>query len=115
MSTSPLPTPQSSADPIGTARRVLDIEAEALRDMSANLPEDFERAVSEILRTGGRVILSGIGKSGLIARKIASTFASTGTPSAFVHAAEASHGDLGMVSPGDLVILISNSGETSEL
>ena len=115
MSTSPLPTPQRSADPIGTARRVLDIEAEALRDMSANLPEDLERAVSEILRTGGRVILSGIGKSGLIARKIASTFASTGTPSAFVHAAEASHGDLGMVSPGDLVILISNSGETSEL
>jgi arabinose-5-phosphate isomerase len=83
--------------------------------MADSLPPDFEAAVEGILATRGRVILSGIGKSGHIARKISSTFASTGTPSAFVHPAEASHGDLGMVTPGDLVILISNSGETAEL
>jgi hypothetical protein len=77
--------------------------------------EDFGAAVEAILATTGRVILGGIGKSGHIARKISSTLASTGTPSAFVHPAEASHGDLGMIMPGDLVILISNSGETSEL
>lgn len=79
------------------------------------LPDDFAPAAEAILATKGRVILSGIGKSGHICRKISATFASTGTPSAFVHAAEASHGDLGMVMPGDLVILISNSGETAEL
>lgn len=115
MSTTPFPAKSLDADALQTARRVLELEAQALRDLSASLPEAFDAAVSAILSTKGRVILSGIGKSGLIARKIASTLASTGTPSAFVHAAEASHGDLGMVSPGDLVVLISNSGETSEL
>ncbi len=98
-----------------TATRVLQLEGAAVSDMAENLPKDFEATVGAILATTGRVILSGIGKSGHIARKIASTFASTGTPSAFVHPAEASHGDLGMVTPGDLVILISNSGETVEL
>jgi len=98
-----------------TAARVLQIEGDAVTAMAENLPEDFEAAVQAILATTGRVILSGIGKSGHIARKISSTLASTGTPSAFVHPAEASHGDLGMVMPGDLTILISNSGETSEL
>jgi arabinose-5-phosphate isomerase len=83
--------------------------------MADALPADFDAAVDAILATRGRVILGGIGKSGHIARKISSTLASTGTPSAFVHAAEASHGDLGMITPGDLVILISKSGETSEL
>lgn len=98
-----------------TAARVLRTEGAAVIAMADSLPEDFEAAVEAILATKGRVILSGIGKSGHIARKISSTFASTGTPSAFVHPAEASHGDLGMVMPGDLTILISNSGETAEL
>lgn len=98
-----------------TAARVLSIEGQAVTAMAETLPDDFAAAVEAILATKGRVILSGIGKSGHIARKISSTFASTGTPSAFVHPAEASHGDLGMVMPGDLTILISNSGETAEL
>ena len=98
-----------------TAARVLRTEGEAVMAMADALPEDFAAAVEAILATRGRVILSGIGKSGHVARKISSTFASTGTPSAFVHPAEASHGDLGMVTPGDLTILISNSGETAEL
>jgi arabinose-5-phosphate isomerase len=98
-----------------TAARVLRIEGEAVLSMAGALPADFDAAVEAILATKGRVILGGIGKSGHIARKISSTLASTGTPSAFVHPAEASHGDLGMIMPGDLVILISNSGETSEL
>ncbi|WP_227285669.1 SIS domain-containing protein [Boseongicola sp. H5] len=98
-----------------TAARVLRIEGQAVSDMAENLPPDFEASVEAILDVKGRVILSGIGKSGHIARKISSTLASTGTPSAFVHPAEASHGDLGMIMPGDLAILISNSGETAEL
>ncbi|WP_025311416.1 KpsF/GutQ family sugar-phosphate isomerase [Roseicyclus elongatus] len=107
---------QSVVDMIrATARRVLQTEGLAVTAMADTLPEDFTPAVQAILQTQGRVILSGIGKSGHIARKISSTFASTGTPSAFVHPAEASHGDLGMIMPGDLAILISNSGETSEL
>ncbi|HID68662.1 MAG TPA: KpsF/GutQ family sugar-phosphate isomerase [Roseibacterium sp.] len=95
--------------------RVLHTEARAVRALADALPVDFEPAAEAILATKGRVILSGIGKSGHICRKISATFASTGTPSTFVHAAEASHGDLGMVMPDDLVIAISNSGETSEL
>jgi arabinose-5-phosphate isomerase len=98
-----------------TAARVLTTEGQAVTALAEALPEDFAPAVEAILATKGRVILSGIGKSGHIARKISSTFASTGTPSAFVHPSEASHGDLGMVMPGDLTILISNSGETAEL
>jgi len=98
-----------------TGARVLRIEGDAVRAMADALPPDFDAAASAILATTGRVILSGIGKSGHIARKISATLASTGTPSAFVHAAEASHGDLGMITPGDLAILISNSGETAEL
>lgn len=98
-----------------TGARVLKTEARAVAALSDALPQDFAPAARAILTTKGRVILCGIGKSGHIARKISATFASTGTPSAFVHAAEASHGDLGMVMPGDLVIAISNSGETSEL
>ena len=102
-------------DPLATARRVLKTEGAAVMGLADALPDDFGPAVEAVLATKGRVILAGIGKSGHIARKISSTFASTGTPSAFVHPAEASHGDLGMVTPGDLVILISNSGETAEL
>ncbi|MCX7567367.1 KpsF/GutQ family sugar-phosphate isomerase [Sulfitobacter sp. F26169L] len=98
-----------------TASQVLEQEGNALLRMSENLPDDFAPAVERILQIKGRIILSGIGKSGHIARKIASTLASTGTPAYFVHPAEASHGDLGMITQDDLCILLSNSGETSEL
>ncbi|AWI86769.1 KpsF/GutQ family sugar-phosphate isomerase (plasmid) [Alloyangia pacifica] len=100
---------------LASARRVLKTEADALAFMSDNLPEDFAAALDRIYSTEGRLIVSGIGKSGHIGRKMAATFASTGTTSFFVHASEASHGDLGMVTQQDVVILISNSGETSEL
>lgn len=97
------------------AAQVLIIEGNAVLQMAQALPEDFIASVETILACRGRVILSGIGKSGHIARKIAATLASTGTPSQFVHPAEASHGDLGMVTDVDVCILISNSGETAEL
>lgn len=109
------PDPKEPVPAHETAARVLRMEGQAVLDLAGALPDDFDAAVEAILATQGRVILGGIGKSGHIARKISSTFASTGTPSAFVHPAEASHGDLGMVMPGDLAILISNSGETAEL
>jgi arabinose-5-phosphate isomerase len=100
---------------IRTAERVLRAEGEAVLRMAANLPADFPAVIRMLLACRGRVILSGIGKSGHIARKISSTLASTGTPSSFVHPSEASHGDLGMVTEADVCILISNSGETAEL
>lgn len=98
-----------------TARRVIEIEADALGMLSSGLGESFDRAVEVILAARGRVVVSGMGKSGHIARKIAATLASTGTPAQFVHPAEASHGDLGMVAEGDVAIVISNSGETPEI
>ncbi|SEQ91570.1 KpsF/GutQ family sugar-phosphate isomerase [Thalassovita taeanensis] len=98
-----------------TGREVLLIEAEALHLLAAHLPADFEAVVQKILDCKGRVIVSGIGKSGHIGRKISATLASTGTPSYFVHASEASHGDMGMITQADICILISNSGETREL
>lgn len=97
------------------ARRVLRIEAEAVAALAERLGAEFERAVGLILGCHGRVIVSGIGKSGHIARKIAATMASTGTPAYFVHAAEAVHGDLGMITREDVLIAISNSGENDEL
>lgn len=97
------------------ALAVLRIEAEAIQQLEQFLNDDFERACQLILQNPGKVIVSGIGKSGHIANKIAATLASTGTPAFFVHPGEASHGDLGMLSSGDVVIAISNSGETSEL
>lgn len=97
------------------AAQVIQTEAEALSHMAAHLPTDLDAAVAAILSCTGRVIVSGMGKSGHIGRKIAATLASTGTPAFFVHPAEASHGDLGMVTPQDICILISNSGETAEL
>lgn len=100
---------------VATARQVLATEAQALGLLAEQLPPDFPAVVRLILATGGRVIVSGIGKSGHIGRKISATLASTGTPSFFVHASEASHGDLGMITPQDICILISNSGETREL
>jgi len=97
------------------ARRVLTIEADAVRALVDRIDERFAKAVELIAQRTGRVIVSGMGKSGHIARKIASTLASTGTPAYFVHPAEASHGDLGMVEPGDVFIAISYSGASEEL
>jgi arabinose-5-phosphate isomerase len=102
-------------DVFESVSRVLKIEGEAILDLRMNMPEDLPAIVSLIIGNQGRVVLSGIGKSGYIARKIAATLASTGTPAMFVHPAEASHGDLGMITPSDICILISNSGETAEL
>jgi arabinose-5-phosphate isomerase len=97
------------------AREVLEIEAQAISDLISRLDERFAHAVDLIRSCRGRVVVSGIGKSGHIARKIASTLASTGTPAFFVHPAEASHGDLGMVTREDVFIALSNSGESGEL
>ena len=97
------------------AREVLEIEAKAISDLIGRLDQRFVQAVDAILNCPGRVVVSGIGKSGHIARKIASTLASTGTPAFFVHPAEASHGDLGMVARDDVFIALSNSGESEEL
>lgn len=106
-------TKDSSANE--TARRVLGIEARALDQLADELPADFDAALAAILACRGRLIVSGVGKSGHIGNKIAATLASTGTPASFVHATEASHGDLGMVTEQDFCLLISNSGETAEL
>ncbi len=112
------PTAQdSTGNPraIEMARRVLRIEAEAVAALAERIGEDFERAISLILARHGRVIVTGIGKSGHVARKIAATLASTGTPAYFVHAAEAAHGDLGMITSEDVVIALSHSGASAEL
>lgn len=103
------------SDPVRTGQRVLRIEADALAAIAADLDEKFAEVVERIARIDGRVIVTGMGKSGHIGRKIAATFASTGTPAQFVHPAEASHGDLGMITSSDLVLALSNSGETTEL
>ncbi|AWI77649.1 arabinose-5-phosphate isomerase [Parazoarcus communis] len=96
-------------------RRVLEIEAAAVAALAGRLGTEFEQAVALILHSPGRVIVTGIGKSGHIARKLAATLASTGTPAYFVHAAEAAHGDLGMITEDDVVIALSNSGASDEL
>ncbi len=101
--------------PSDIARQVLATEGAALTQLSAELPADFDRVVTLLLEVRGRVIVSGMGKSGHVAAKIAATLASTGTPAQFVHPGEASHGDLGMITSADAVVLISNSGETKEL
>ncbi len=100
---------------ISVGRRVLDIESRAVAMLSQRLDHSFARALELLLACRGRVVVSGIGKSGHIAGKIASTLASTGTPAFFVHPAEASHGDLGMITADDVMIALSNSGESSEL
>ncbi|AVZ79992.1 KpsF/GutQ family sugar-phosphate isomerase [Zoogloeaceae bacteirum Par-f-2] len=97
------------------AKRVLLIEARAVAALADRVGDAFERAVAMILQRNGRVIVTGIGKSGHIARKLAATLASTGTPAYFVHAAEAAHGDLGMITAEDVVIALSNSGASEEL
>jgi arabinose-5-phosphate isomerase len=105
----------SSTDLLATGQRVIRRESEALGVLAGTLGDSFAAALGLLLAAEGRVIVSGMGKSGHIARKIAATFASTGTPAHFVHPAEASHGDLGMVARGDVLIVLSNSGETPEL
>ncbi|UZD56509.1 KpsF/GutQ family sugar-phosphate isomerase [Schlegelella aquatica] len=97
------------------ARQTLEIESQALQGLRARLGGEFAQAVQAVLRCAGRVVVTGMGKSGHVGRKIAATLASTGTPAMFVHPAEASHGDLGMITPQDLVLAISNSGESDEL
>jgi len=98
-----------------TARKVLEIEADSIREQIRNLGVDFEGAVEDISACRGRLCVSGMGKSGLIAQKVAATLASTGTPAFYLHAAEASHGDLGMLMEGDAVLALSYSGETAEV
>jgi arabinose-5-phosphate isomerase len=98
-----------------TARRVLRIEAEAIQDVLARLNSSFEKAVELLFSCKGRVVVTGMGKSGLVGRKISATFSSTGTPSFFLHPAEALHGDLGMLARGDVLLAITYGGETQEI
>lgn len=100
---------------LSSAKKVLGIEAEALLRLRDSLDSTFEKLVDKILAGRGRVVVTGMGKSGIVARKISATLASTGTPAFFLHPAEALHGDLGMVTGADLVLALSNSGETEEL
>lgn len=103
------------SDLLKIAREVFDIEAQAILDLSGKLDQNFIQLVKKILGCRSKVIVCGIGKSGIIGRKISSTFASTGTPSVFMHPGEAFHGDLGVLNQEDILILISNSGETEEI
>ncbi|RLB68476.1 MAG: D-arabinose 5-phosphate isomerase [Deltaproteobacteria bacterium] len=103
------------AEIIDAARKVIQIEADAVEALANRLDESFAKAIEMILACSGRVIVTGMGKSGLICQKIASTMASTGTPTIFLHPAEGVHGDLGMLMKGDVVIAVSNSGETEEI
>ncbi len=102
-------------DFLASARRTIQLETEAVRDIERHLDEHFLRACTLMLNCTGRVIVTGMGKSGHIGNKIAATLASTGTPSFFVHPGEASHGDLGMITAQDVVLALSNSGETAEV
>lgn len=104
-----------SADWLARARRVLELEAHALLAVRDRLGDAFTRALEILLACRGRVVVTGVGKSGIVAQKIASTFASTGTPAHFLHAAEAGHGDLGMLARGDVLVAVSNSGENEEV
>jgi len=102
-------------DYIVTAKNVLEIESQALKGLINNIDSNFSLAIDAVLSSKGKAIICGMGKSGIIGKKIAATFASTGTPSFFMHPGEAYHGDLGMVSPDDIFIALSNSGETDEV
>jgi arabinose-5-phosphate isomerase len=102
-------------DEIKRARQVLDIEACAIKELKSKINKDFKRALDLILKSKGRAVVSGMGKTGIIAQKLSATLASTGTPSLFLHLAEASHGDLGKVTSDDVVIILSNSGSTEEV
>ena len=105
----------SNSKNIDIAKNVIDIESKAVAAIADKIGKSFEDAVSSILNCSGRLIILGMGKSGLISQKIAATMSSTGTPSHFVHPADAFHGDLGMITKDDVVLMISNSGETHEL
>jgi len=105
----------NDAPDISVARRVLRTEIAGLEALASELDDSFSQAVERLHSVTGRVIVSGMGKSGHVARKIAATFASTGTPAQFVHPGEASHGDLGMITAGDAILALSNSGDTTEL
>ncbi|HYB51712.1 MAG TPA: KpsF/GutQ family sugar-phosphate isomerase [Burkholderiaceae bacterium] len=107
--------PRAGESALALARAVIEVEAQAIAALGARLDGAFLHAVDLLLDCRGRVVVSGIGKSGHIGRKVASTLASTGTPAMFVHAAEAAHGDLGMVTPGDVFLAFSNSGSSPEL
>ena len=107
--------PASARDDIASARRVLEIEASALREVGQRLGEEFSRAVGILAQCEGKVVVCGLGKSGLVCRKIAATLASTGTPALFLHAAEGLHGDLGLLARGDAMVAVSYSGTTTEL
>lgn len=111
----PTSKPAPTFDALASARAVIAREIEGLEAVAAALDEKFEALVTAIAGLKGRIIISGMGKSGHIGKKIAATLASTGTPAYFVHPSEASHGDLGMITPDDLVLCLSNSGETHEL
>src|SRR5438552_3873248 len=119
MDTPPRPVPSKPSfdaqRALQLAHETFDIEARALLGLKTRQGDAFTRAVETMLGCSGRVVVMGMGKSGHVGRKIAATFASTGTPAMFVHPAEASHGDLGMVTPTDVVLAISNSGEVDEL
>lgn len=110
----PAPSP-AEADAVAVGRRVLACEADALHLLASALGDPFRRAVDLLAALPGRVACVGVGKSGHVCRKIAATLASTGAPALFIHATEASHGDLGMIGPGDAVLALSRSGETREL
>jgi arabinose-5-phosphate isomerase len=97
------------------ARRVIEIESQALADLAGRLDESFDRALQLLVRCEGRVVVTGMGKSGIVSQKIAATMSSTGRPAYFMHPAEALHGDLGMIVSGDVLLAISNSGETGEI
>ncbi|MCE9665191.1 KpsF/GutQ family sugar-phosphate isomerase [Halomonas sp. M5N1S17] len=114
---SPQPVdPANGASPLrDSARRTLEVEQQAIAALADRLDSQFDRACELMLACQGRVVVTGMGKSGHIAGKIAATLASTGTPAFFVHPGEASHGDLGMITPGDVVLALSNSGETGEV
>jgi arabinose-5-phosphate isomerase len=105
----------SAFDAIAVGRRVLTVEADSLAALAASLDEGFTAAVEAMFGSRGKIVCTGMGKSGHVARKIAATLASTGSPAVFVHPAEASHGDLGMIGPGDVVLALSKSGEAREL
>jgi arabinose-5-phosphate isomerase len=107
--------PSARKGDLAAARRVVSFASDALLALGEGLNGDFSRAIDAILTVKGRVIVSGMGKSGHVGRKIAATLASTGTPAFFIHPAEASHGDLGMVTRADALLMLSNSGETAEL
>jgi arabinose-5-phosphate isomerase len=115
VTTTLLADPPAAAADLDRARRVLAAEADGLRALAAALDHRFAAALDLLAQASGRVVVSGMGKSGHVGRKIAATLASTGTPALFVHPAEASHGDLGMIEPRDTVLALSNSGETPEL